>query len=511
MSVLTLVKLSWPRHLSLLKKGFCMTIHHVTTVNSVSTVFGSALTDISGPGSVLIDANAYLISEPITGGDGMTLKGAFGVTLNGAVGSFNQAGIHLLGPAAASSITVGSTGEAFGATYGITVDSGTSANITNHGTISCANVDPSATAIFEQNLGALAPAISITNTGSILGSSAGFGIVLQGTGLHTVNNSGVISGAVAISLDSGVDHLTNSGTLSGLVRLAGGADVFTDFSALVQGKVSGQIDLGNGNDIFNGGNNSESLIDNGGSDTMTFGGGDDVYHALNINMIGADGIDSLDGGTGSDLYDAGSANQPMLINLDAVKHFGIVAHSVGSLETGIETIINFDRVQGGKGDDYISGSAANNVLNGGFGGDGLYGQAGNDILQGVGGDDELTGGLGADVLSGGTGLDTFIYLSAADSGIAAATRDTITDFQHGLDTIDLAAIDAKTGTPATNDAFHLTAAAGLGAFTHSAGELHFGYTGTGTLLSADVNGDGVADFSILFSGHLLLKSVDFTL
>ena len=65
--------------------------------------------------------------------------------------------------------------------------------------------------------------------------------------------------------------------------------------------------------------------------------------------------------------------------------------------------------------------------------------AGNDILQGNdvanrldagAGNDSLTGGLGNDTLTGGAGSDKFVF--AKDGSI-----DTITDFQTGLDKIDL--------------------------------------------------------------------------
>lgn len=64
----------------------------------------------------------------------------------------------------------------------------------------------------------------------------------------------------------------------------------------------------------------------------------------------------------------------------------------------------------------------------------LDGQAGRDTLVGTGGDDVINGGLGADTLSGGAGRDRFVYTSLRD-GV-----DTITDFQAGIDIIDLSAL-----------------------------------------------------------------------
>ena len=71
---------------------------------------------------------------------------------------------------------------------------------------------------------------------------------------------------------------------------------------------------------------------------------------------------------------------------------------------------------GGKGKD---------ILTGGSGDDMLYGDAGDDVLSGGKGHDILKGGAGHDVLTGGAGADTFYK----------GEGDTITDFQHGIDTI----------------------------------------------------------------------------
>jgi len=57
--------------------------------------------------------------------------------------------------------------------------------------------------------------------------------------------------------------------------------------------------------------------------------------------------------------------------------------------------------------------------------------------------DTLTGGLGSDTLAGGLGNDVFRYTSAAESAAGVSNRDTITDFQLGLDKLDLSAIDAN--------------------------------------------------------------------
>ena len=71
--------------------------------------------------------------------------------------------------------------------------------------------------------------------------------------------------------------------------------------------------------------------------------------------------------------------------------------------------------------DTLTGGTANDLIEGGMGNDTLIGGAGDDILRDGTGQDQLTGGAGADV-----------FALVADNA-----ADTITDFQAGVDTLDL--------------------------------------------------------------------------
>lgn len=70
-------------------------------------------------------------------------------------------------------------------------------------------------------------------------------------------------------------------------------------------------------------------------------------------------------------------------------------------------------VNGGAGNDSLTGGDAGDLLNGGTGDDLITGGAGNDKLYGNDGKDRLTGGLGADYLNGGQDNDR---LYASDDG-----------------------------------------------------------------------------------------------
>jgi hypothetical protein len=82
----------------------------------------------------------------------------------------------------------------------------------------------------------------------------------------------------------------------------------------------------------------------------------------------------------------------------------------------------YQRISGTRVDIGAYEAVVVNVINGTAARETIYGTAGNDII---------TGHRGRDIISGGKGADTFVYESICDVG------DTITDFQVGIDKIDL--------------------------------------------------------------------------
>ncbi len=98
-----------------------------------------------------------------------------------------------------------------------------------------------------------------------------------------------------------------------------------------------------------------------------------------------------------------------------------------------------DTLRGGPGNDTLRGNAGDDVLHGGPGNDTLRGNAGDDVLHGGAGADRLFAGAGADrlhgkggddMLHGGPGDDAFVY------GNAPFGRDTVRDFEDGVDVLD---------------------------------------------------------------------------
>ena len=150
--------------------------------------------------------------------------------------------------------------------------------------------------------------------------------------------------------------------------------------------------------IVDGTNGNDSLNGSDEVDIITGGNGDD-----HLNGLGGD--DDLDGGAGKDKLTAGSGN---------------------------------DTLDGGDGNDLLKAGSGDDLLNGGARNDRLYGDEGNDTLNGGSGNDRLDGGADDDVLDGGAGKDQLTGGSGADVFVfsGGAHRDTITDFEDGIDLID---------------------------------------------------------------------------
>jgi len=108
---------------------------------------------------------------------------------------------------------------------------------------------------------------------------------------------------------------------------------------------------------------------------------------------------------------------------------------------------------------------------------------------------------GADQVSGGAGADTFQYRSTSNSTSAAS--DHILDFTSGSDKIDVQQIDAMS-VAAGDQAFSFI---GSNAFTNSAGQLRAYTTAANTwVVEGDIDGNGLADLSIVVHGAALSQS-----
>ncbi len=164
-----------------------------------------------------------------------------------------------------------------------------------------------------------------------------------------------------------------------------------------------------------------------------------------------------------------------------------------------------DTLRGAAGNDVLDGGGGSDRLTGGAGADVLWGRTGNDALSGGAGRDVLIGGSGIDTLTGGAGTDRFEFNAEISDPERAVDR--ITDFERGVDLIDLRQIDADTRRSG-NQAFHLES---HGPGSTRPGTLWLTSDATGTAVWYDVNGDGRADGGVFCAGTARLSVTDFLL
>jgi Ca2+-binding RTX toxin-like protein len=184
-----------------------------------------------------------------------------------------------------------------------------------------------------------------------------------------------------------------------------------------------------GDDTLAGGDGDDRLFGGEGNDRLTAQRDDDVLRGGvgDDRLLIASGDATLDGGLGTDI-----------LSLELLTGDGIVvdllAGTGGHAQVGTWSLRGIETVEGGVGDDIITGDAAANLI---------AGNGGADRLAGGNGNDTLIGGAGADTMNSGGGNDVFQFLLLADS--AAGSPDLIEGFIRSRDKIDLSALDGGDG------------------------------------------------------------------
>lgn len=367
-------------------------------------------------------------------------------------GTITSQGIGILFADALSAIDIFNSGQIIADTVAIDFDnSGNSASLDlfNSGKIIAGN--------HAINLSRMESFAYIYNTGEITANVA----IENSTSVNFGNvtflrNDGLIHGlSQAYQGSVGTDNIHNSGTINGIIVLEAGNDTYNGKNGTVNGRVLGgegmdRVYGGASGDELHGDADTDTLFGHGGDD-LIYGGtgndsirgqaGDDVIYA-GADFSGTADDDMLFGGAGDDELYGGSGN-------DTIKG-GAGDDTIGSVEGANEMMggTGRDDITGGAGTDLIYAGADNDRLSGAgnkdtlFGGNGddvlfggaqvdqLIGGRGEDSLSGGGGTDTIDGGFGDDVLTGGTLTDTFVMRAGGGS-------DRITDFEDGVDRIDL--------------------------------------------------------------------------
>lgn len=240
-----------------------------------------------------------------------------------------------------------------------------------------------------------------------------------------------------------------------------GADVIrAGYSEDGYGTIS--ISGGGGDDSLIGAAGTDILTGGEGADTLVGDAGDDILFIDAEDIAGG----SIDGGEGADTafvtgWQEGEPGVTVILSdhaLEAVHgNDGNDSLSAGVAPTDSDGEAIGAFLHGGKGDDNLAGAAGADLLVGEDGDDTVLGDAGDDLLLGDAGADTLSGGgdndildggVDDDVLSGDAGEDT-IYVGLGNDTVSGGSdadvfvyqpgdgNDTITDFEVGVDRIEL--------------------------------------------------------------------------
>ena len=309
------------------------------------------------------------------------------------------------------------------------------------------------------------------------------------------------------SLDLRGNHIENA-TLTGIADawLIGNADGNVlrgnDGANRLNGMEGGDTLIGGkGNDIYTVDDRLDRVVERSGegvdrvNSSVTYNGSgadievialtgtaniDAVGNGLDNVLIGNDGNNKLNGGLGADRMQGGQGHDTYYVD-------NVADQVIELLGQGVDTVlssITFD----------IRGLSVENVTLIGSARANLIGNDVSNILRGNAAANVIFGGGGADVMTGGAGADRFDFNAVSDS--TYGIWDRITDLTNE-DIIDLSSIDANVNV-AGNQAFTLVTA-----FTGQAGQIMLSpnIQPYFTLLSADVDGDRVADMRIVLDGN----------
>lgn len=314
---------------------------------------------------------------------------------------------------------------------------------------------------------------------------AGNDLLDGGNGLDWVEVTGTANARVDLAVTTAQDTGYGMDTLRNIENFSGGS--------------GNDVAFGNeGANVLHGNVGNDNLSGRGGNDTLFGGLGDDTLHggAGHDQLFGGDGSDRLVLAAGDDLMDGGAGLDWVIVGSATAATVNLSLTTAQNTGYGVDTIRNVENVQGNSGNDRLTGNAGANMLLGGAGADTLSGGAGADTLNGGAGRDVMFGGVDSD-------RDVFVFRAVADSA-RGVSRDVIHDFVSGVDVLDLSGIDANTARSG-DQAFV------FGGTTPLANGVWTVASGADLIVSADANGDRIADFEVLLVGVSSVVAGDFIL
>jgi Ca2+-binding RTX toxin-like protein len=194
--------------------------------------------------------------------------------------------------------------------------------------------------------------------------------------------------------------------IDALIYGGDGNDTLT-LSASAPASVGFKLNGGLGDDTVQGGP-GDDVVDGGptGMDNLFGGGGSDVLQSRfdADQMHGGDGDDLLESNSPCDghLYDGGAGTD----NASFAASFGAydITAAIGGVAVD-KTKPGCKPSQINSSNEYLEGGPGDDTLTGDGGNNSLLGRAGRDTLIGMGGNDTMNGLEGADIFLGGAGKD----------------------------------------------------------------------------------------------------------
>ena len=290
---------------------------------------------------------------------------------------------------------------------------------------------------------------------------------------YTSATTGIVfSLALSTAQDTGGAGVDTASNFQNLLGGAGNDSLAGDFD-------DNRILGGAGDDTLVGGTGNDTIDGGPGSDLAQLSGSQAAYrYGVRDGVVITSGADGLDQFVSVERFQWGDAAAVSLASLAAL-NTGLV---YVSFDGGTGRFVLPDAYTGpvaglvnqtlsGGGNDVVLGTETADFINGGEGNDAIDGGAGNDVID---------GGTGSNFLTGGLGVDTFFI--DRRGAIAGPVWNTITDWSAGEQ------VSLFGWLPGTS---------------RSVWVANDGVAGwKGATLHADIDGNGLVDTSLTFTGRV---------
>jgi Ca2+-binding RTX toxin-like protein len=227
-----------------------------------------------------------------------------------------------------------------------------------------------------------------------------------------------------------------------------------------------------GDDGLLGGNDNDTLFGMGGVDTLKGFGGADYLN-------GDFGADTMLGGSGDDTYLVDDAADVVMeeVGEGALDVVRASATFVLAAESEVEVLET----------TFQAGTTALDLVGNEF----------DNTITGNDGVNTIVGGLGLDVMTGAGSGDVFVWTSTAETGVAGAEADVVTEFNRaGGDLLAFNPIDANATGGTNDDAFTFVGVVDVnaGGSFRAPGQIGYFTTATDTYILLNTEADAGVDY-----------------